>query len=205
MVFLDRRDAVRQLAEQLIALKGEDPVVIALPPGGVPVAFEVAQRLGAPLDGLPVGSAPAPGNSQLAAGATTEDGVVALDAPTEPVVSMTDDLFDAAFARERRMLRLRAAGYRSGRPSIDVRGRTVIVVDDGARTEVERLAAVRTLRARWCSDCRGDTGWCGRPGDGHRPRDGHDRVPHSDTRGWRRKRLLSKFPARVRCTGVDAA
>jgi len=132
MVFLDRRDAVRQLAEQLIALKGEDPVVIALPPGGVPVAFEVAQRLGAPLDGLPVGSAPAPGNSQLAAGATTEDGVVALDAPTEPVVSMTDDLFDAAFARERRMLRLRAAGYRSGRPSIDVRGRTVIVVDDGS-------------------------------------------------------------------------
>ena len=148
MTFLDRRDAGRQLAEQLTVLGREDPIVIALPPGGVPVAFEIAGRLRAPLDVLAVGEVPAPGNSQRTAGTITEDGAVALSTSTEPLASMTDDLFDAAFARELRTLRSRAGRYRGGRQSVGVRGRTVIVVDDGAHTEVEKLAAVRNLRAR---------------------------------------------------------
>jgi putative phosphoribosyl transferase len=147
MAFLDRRDAGRRLAEQLTALACEHPVVIALAPGGVPVGFEVAQRLRAPLDLLAVSKLGAPGRSEFEVGAIAEDGAVALD-PHARRVGMTEDVFDATFARELPELRRTAARYRGGRRPVDVRRRTTIVVDDGVDTGWAELAAVRTLRAR---------------------------------------------------------
>ena len=148
MEFLDRRDAGRRLAERLLPLRSEQPLVVALPRGGVPVAFEVARALGAPLDILAVRKLGAPGNPELGVGAIAEDGSAVLDAETARRVGMTQQLLQATIDREVRELRRRVTEYRDGRPPLDVRGRTVIVVDDGLATGLTDLAAVRALRAR---------------------------------------------------------
>jgi predicted phosphoribosyltransferase/predicted alpha/beta-hydrolase family hydrolase len=148
MVFDDRRDAGRRLAAQLLSLKAEQPVVIALPRGGVPVAFEVARALAAPLDILAVRKLGAPGNPELAVGAIAEDGTAVLDSGTARRVGMTQRLLDATIDREVRELLRRVTEYRDGRAPIEVRGRTVVVVDDGLATGLTDLAAVRALRAR---------------------------------------------------------
>ncbi|MDQ2895945.1 MAG: phosphoribosyltransferase [Actinomycetota bacterium] len=148
MEFLDRRDAGRRLAARLLPLAHERPLVIALPRGGVPVGFEVARALGAPLDVLAVRKLGAPGNPEFGVGAIAEDGTAVLDADTARRVGMTEDVLDATVAREARELRRRVERYRGGRPPLDVRGRTVIVVDDGLATGLTDLAAVRALRAR---------------------------------------------------------
>lgn len=148
MVFLDRRDAGRQLAAQLAPLAREQPVVIALPRGGVPVAFEVAEALRAPLDVLAVRKLGAPGNPEFGVGAIVEDGTAVLNTDTARRVGMTKDVLDAALEREIRELRRSVERYRDGRRQVDVRGRTVIVVDDGLATGLTNLAAVRALRAR---------------------------------------------------------
>ena len=148
MVFRDRRHAGRLLAAQLLPLKPERPVVIALPRGGVPVAVEVAQALDAPMDILAVRKLGAPGNPELGVGAIAEDGTAVLDTQTARRVGMTRRLLEATIDREVRELRRRVTEYRDGRPAIDVRGRTVIVVDDGLATGLTNVAAVRALRAR---------------------------------------------------------
>jgi len=148
MVFFDRRDAGRQLAVHLAPLARERPVVIALPRGGVPVAFEVARALRAPLDVLAVRKLGAPGNPEFGVGAIAEDGTAVLNTYTALSVGMTKDVLDATLEREIRELRRRVERYRDGRRQIDVRGRTVIVVDDGLATGLTDLAAVRALRAR---------------------------------------------------------
>ncbi len=148
MVFLDRRDAGRRLAAKLTLLAGEQPVVVALPRGGVPVAFEVARALGAPLDVLAVRKLGAPANPEFGVGAIAEDGTAVLDANNARRVGMTDDVFDATVRREVAELRRRVERYRDGRRPLDVRGRTVIVVDDGLATGLTDLAAVRALRKR---------------------------------------------------------
>lgn len=148
MVFLDRRDAGRQLAEQLAPLAEEQPIVIALPRGGVPVAFEVAERLRAPLDVLAVRKLGAPGNPEFGVGAIAEDGTAVVDAYSANRVGMTDDLLDATVRREARELHRRVERYRDGREPLDVRGRTVIIVDDGLATGLTDLAAVRAMRSR---------------------------------------------------------
>jgi predicted phosphoribosyltransferase len=148
MTFLDRRDAGRQLAAQVMALADERPVVIALPRGGVPVAFELAQRLAAPLDVLAVRKLGAPANPEFGVGAITEDGTSVLDSDVARRVGMTGEVLAATVEREARELRRRVEVYRDGRAPVDVRGRTVIVVDDGLATGLTDLAAVRALRAR---------------------------------------------------------
>ena len=148
MVFLDRRDAGRQLAAQVAPLARERPVVIALPRGGVPVAFEVAHALRAPLDVLAVRKLGAPGNPEFGVGAIAEDGTAVLNSDTARRVGMTQELLDATLEREIRELRRRVERYRDGRRQVDVRGRTVIVVDDGLATGLTDLVAVRALRAR---------------------------------------------------------
>lgn len=148
MEFRDRREAGRLLATQLLPLRSERPVVIALPRGGVPVAYEIAQALDAPLDILAVRKLGAPGNPELGVGAITEDGTSALDTDIARRVGMTQSLLDATVQREVRELRRRVAEYRDGRVPIDVRGRTALVVDDGLATGLTMLAAVRALRAR---------------------------------------------------------
>ena len=148
MQFLDRRDAGRQLAVRLTGLAHERPVVIALPRGGVPVGFEVGQALGAPLDVLAVRKLGAPSNPEFAVGAIAEDGTTVLNAGVAQRVGMTEDVLDQTIKREVGELRRRVARYRDGRRPLDVRGRTVIVVDDGLATGLTDLAAVRALRAR---------------------------------------------------------
>ena len=150
MEFIDRRDAGRRLAAQLMPLAAERPVVIALPRGGVPVAFEVAQALDAPLDILAVRKLGAPGHPEFGVGAIAEDGDggAVLNAEAARGAGMTQELLDATVEREVRELRRRAERYRDGRAPVDVRGRTVIVVDDGLATGLTALATVRALRKR---------------------------------------------------------
>jgi putative phosphoribosyl transferase len=148
MQFLDRHDAGRRLAAELAPLRDEHPVVVALPRGGVPIGVEVARALDAPLDILAVRKLGAPGNPELGVGAVAEDGTGVLDPWSAGSMGMTQDVLDATLARESRELRRRVERYRDGRPSVDVRGRTVIVVDDGLATGLTDLAAVRALRKR---------------------------------------------------------
>ncbi len=148
MQFVDRHDAGRRLAAELTALAGERPVVVALPRGGVPIAFEVAHALGAPLDILAVRKLGAPGNPELAVGAVAEDGTGVFDQQSAGMLGMTQAMFDSTLAQESQELRRRVERYRDGRAPIPVSGRTVIVVDDGLATGLTDLAAVRALRRR---------------------------------------------------------
>jgi putative phosphoribosyl transferase len=148
MQYLDRRDAGRQLAVELMPYADEQPVIVALPRGGVPVGAEVARALHAPLEILAVRKLGAPGNPELGVGAVTEDGTGVLDAHSADMLGMTKAMLDATLARESQELRRRVGRYRDRRPAISVRGRTAIVVDDGLATGLTDLAAVRTLRKR---------------------------------------------------------
>ncbi|MFP5363006.1 MAG: phosphoribosyltransferase family protein [Thermoleophilia bacterium] len=148
MYFRDRRHAGRLLAAQLAPLADERPVVVALPRGGVPVGFEVARALGAPLDILAVRKLGAPGNPEFGVGAIAEDGGAVLNADAARRSGMTEHVLEQTVERELEELRRRMARYRNGRPRADVRERLVIVVDDGLATGLTTLAAVRALRAR---------------------------------------------------------
>jgi putative phosphoribosyl transferase len=148
MEYLDRRDAGRRLAVELMSYATEHPVIVALPRGGVPVGAEVARALGAPLEILAVRKLGAPGNPELGVGAVAEDGTGVLDARSADILGMTQAMLDATLAQESQELRRRVGRYRDRRPAISVSGRTAIVVDDGLATGLTDLAAVRTLRKR---------------------------------------------------------
>lgn len=123
-------------------------MIVALPRGGVPVAFEVARALRAPLDILAVRKLGAPGNPELGVGAVAEDGTCVLDSRSAGMHGMTQATLEETLALESRELRRRVQRYRDGRPSISVQGRTVVIVDDGLATGLTDLAAVRALRKR---------------------------------------------------------
>ncbi|MCW2959401.1 MAG: phosphoribosyltransferase, partial [Solirubrobacterales bacterium] len=150
MRFDTRRDAGRQLVLLLRPLAAETPVpvVVGLARGGVPVAFEIAQALGAPLDVMVVRKLGAPANPELGVGAIAEDGVRILDGSMARAVGMTRELLDATVNREEEELQRRIARYRGDRDPLDVHERTVVVVDDGLATGLTMLAAIRTLRRR---------------------------------------------------------
>jgi putative phosphoribosyl transferase len=148
MSFLDRAGAGRRLAYELREFAQERPVIVALPRGGVPVAFEVARALHAPMDILAVRKLGAPGNPELGVGAVAEDGSGVFDAHSAAMLGMTEEALKTTLARESRELRRRVERYRDGRSQTPVRGRTVIVVDDGLATGLTDLAAVRALRKR---------------------------------------------------------
>ena len=146
--FIDRRDAGRRLAERLVPLAGEHPVVIGLPRGGVPVAFEVAGALDAPLDVLVVRKVGAPGNPEYGIGALAEGGVRFLDEEALRMLQISPEELEHATRRAERELQERLASYRAWCPQADVRGRSVILVDDGLATGGTARAALRALRAR---------------------------------------------------------
>jgi putative phosphoribosyl transferase len=148
MVFDDRRHAGRELAARLVGLAREHPIVLGLPRGGVPVAVEVARALDAPLDVLTVRKLGAPRNPELGVGAVAEDGTAVLNVDMARSVGMTRTQLDRVLEREMRELRRRVERFRNGWEPLDVRGRTVIVVDDGLATGLTDLVAVRALRAR---------------------------------------------------------
>jgi putative phosphoribosyl transferase len=146
--FADRADAGRRLAECLLPLAGEDPVVVALPRGGVPVAREIALALDAPLDFLAVRKLGAPHNPEYGIGAVAEDGTRLIDSEALSILGVNGPTVAAILARETAELRRRVAAYRGERPPIDLAGRTAIVVDDGVATGVTDTVALRALRRR---------------------------------------------------------
>jgi putative phosphoribosyl transferase len=148
MPFRDRREAGRRLAERLSGLRASSPLVLGLPRGGVPVAFEVARALGAPLDILVVRKLGVPYQPELGMGAVGEDGVRVLNAEVLRQAGVTETQLEQVEARERAEVEERATRLRGGRPAIPLRGRTVVIVDDGLATGGTARAAVRLARER---------------------------------------------------------
>jgi putative phosphoribosyl transferase len=147
MPFTDRTDAGRRLAQRLAHFRGEDVVVLALPRGGVPVAFEVAQGLDAPLDVIVVRKLGLPFQPELAMGAIGE-GVRIIDHDLVRRTLVSDEELAAVEARERAELDRRARRFRGGRAPVPLAGRTAIVVDDGIATGSTARAACQVARAR---------------------------------------------------------
>ncbi|MEV8638660.1 phosphoribosyltransferase [Streptosporangium sp. NPDC051023] len=146
-LFEDRREAGRVLADLLADYRGRpDVVVVGLPRGGVPVAYEVAVALGAPLDVFLVRKLGVPGREELALGAIAGGGVVVLNEDIVRAVGISPETIQEMTAREGRELLRREEVYREGRPPLDLTGRTVIVVDDGLATGASMRAAVEALR-----------------------------------------------------------
>ena len=145
--FKDRAEAGRFLAQKLEEY-AKDPtvVVLALPRGGIPVAYEVAQALKAPLDIFLVRKLGVPGYDELAMGAIATGGVRILNQRVVDYLDITDATIEMVAAREQRELQRRERLYRGDRPPLDVRGHTVIIVDDGMATGSTMRAAVRALR-----------------------------------------------------------
>jgi len=145
--FRDRREAGRLLAARLSAYANRpDVVVLALPRGGVPVAAEVARALGAPLDVFVVRKLGVPGHEEFAFGAIATGGVRVLNEDVVRALQIPDRVIDAVAAREQEELARRERVYRGDRPPLDVRGRTVILVDDGLATGATMHAAIQALR-----------------------------------------------------------
>jgi predicted phosphoribosyltransferase len=149
MYFQDRRDAGRQLAAALAEYAGRpDLLVLALPRGGLPVGYEIAQAVGAPLDVFLVRKLGVPGREELAMGAIASGGVRVINRDVVRELGIPPETIDAVAAEELRELERREQAYRDDRPAPDVRGRTVILVDDGLATGSTMRAAIEALRRR---------------------------------------------------------
>ena len=148
-LFADRRDAGRQLAEHLTGYSGKrDVVVLALPRGGVPVAYEIARALKAPLDVYTVRKLGVPGHEELAMGAVASDGSYVVDEGIVDGAGVTLQQFQAELVHEYAELKRREAAYRDDRAELDLRDRYAIVVDDGLATGASMQSAVGALRQR---------------------------------------------------------
>jgi len=148
-IFRDRHDAGWKLAPSFDRLAGRgDVVVLGLPRGGVPVAYEVAARIGAPLDVLLVRKLGAPGHEELAMGAIASGGIQVVDERIVRALGVSDATFEAVVARERKELERREQLFRAGRPPVDVAGKIAILVDDGLATGSTMMAAIDALRTR---------------------------------------------------------
>jgi predicted phosphoribosyltransferase len=147
MRYRDREDAGRHLATHLASYTDRaDVVVLALPRGGVPVAFEIARRLRAPLDVFLVRKLGVPGQSELAMGAIASGGVRVLSHDTISQLLVSPEDVEAVTERERVELDRRDRLYRGGRPPTPLAGRTVILVDDGLATGATMEAAIQAAR-----------------------------------------------------------
>jgi putative phosphoribosyl transferase len=144
--FADRADAGRQLASRLAQFEGADTLVLALPRGGVPVAFEVAVALHAPLDVFLVRKLGVPGHEELAMGAIASGGVRVVNRPVIEQLRIPRGVFDSVAASEQLELERRERAYRDQRPPAEVRHKVVIVIDDGLATGSTMRAAIVALR-----------------------------------------------------------
>jgi len=152
-MFVDRRDAGRQLATALLPLQLDDPLVLALPRGGVPVAAEVASALGAPLDLLLVRKLGAPGHSEYGIGALVDgdNPQLVLNEEAMRVIAPSPDYVEAEKQRQLVELERRRTRYFGDRAPLPVEGRTVVLVDDGIATGGTVRVALRALRATGAS------------------------------------------------------
>jgi predicted phosphoribosyltransferase len=147
-LFRNRVEAGRILARQVKPLvQSQDVIVLALPRGGVPVAFEVVQALKADLDIFLVRKLGVPGHEELALGAVTGSGVRVLNRDLVEKLGIPAAVIDSITEREREEIARRERVYREGRPALPVRGRTAVLVDDGLATGATMLAAAKALRA----------------------------------------------------------
>src|SRR5437016_12159213 len=145
--FVNRTEAGRLLAEKLAKYSNRnDVVVLGLPRGGVPVAYEVAKLLNAPLDVFIVRKLGVPGFEELAAGAIASGGVRVLNEDVMRAIPYADEAIEAVTARETAELERREQIYREGRPPPELRDRIAILVDDGLATGATMPAAVKALR-----------------------------------------------------------
>jgi putative phosphoribosyl transferase len=146
-IYRDRADAGQTLAQYLLAQESDaNPLVLALPRGGVPVAFEVARALRAELDIFLVRKLGLPGHEELAIGAIASGGVRVLNQELIQELQLSEALIDRLTATEQRELERRERLYRENRPPVIVRDRTVILIDDGLATGASMMAAIRALR-----------------------------------------------------------
>jgi putative phosphoribosyl transferase len=153
-LFQDRRDAGRILARAIrdssqesdLARDWQDGIVLGLPRGGVPVAYQVARALDLPLDILVVRKLGVAGMEELAMGAVASDGTVVINAAVLNEFRIPLEEVDAAAQRERAEIERREIAYRNGRPPARIEGRMVILVDDGLATGASMMAAVRSVR-----------------------------------------------------------
>lgn len=149
MRFLDRIDAGRRLAERLSGYEGmPDVVVLGLPRGGVPVAAEVAEALGAPLDVFMVRKLGVPGHEELAMGAIATGDAIVVNEEVVRSLRVPDDVFRAVVHQERQELQRREQAYRHNAPPPRLTGRTVILVDDGLATGATMRVAVQAVRGQ---------------------------------------------------------
>lgn len=147
MLFEDRRDAGRKLAAAMAALAGcEDAVVLGLPRGGVPVAFEVAQAFRWPLDVLVVRKIGVPGQRELAMGAIASGGVAVFNRDIVQRLNISEEQVQRVIERETEELERQEAAYREGQPGWGIAGRTAILIDDGIATGASIKAGARAVR-----------------------------------------------------------
>jgi putative phosphoribosyl transferase len=147
MIFRDRTEAGKYLATKLLNYKDRpDVLVLALPRGGVPVAFEIAQALRVPLDIFLVRKLGVPGHEELAMGAISTAGVRVLNEDTVDYLRIPEHIIDSIAAEELKELKRRERAYRGNRPEPDVKGKTVILIDDGLATGSTIRAAAQALR-----------------------------------------------------------
>ena len=147
-LFRDRSEAGRVLAARVIgSISDQDPLVLALPRGGVPVGFEVARVLRAELDIFLVRKLGAPGHEELAIGAVASGGIRILNAALIKDLHLSQEIIEQITTREYRELERREALYRAGSAAIPIRGRTIILTDDGLATGASMKAASKAVRA----------------------------------------------------------
>lgn len=145
--FRDRSEAGQYLAKLLSDYENKpNVIVLALPRGGVPVAYEVARALNAPLDIFVVRKLGVPGYDELAMGAIASGGIRVLNHSVVDYLDISDDVIDLVAQRERTELNRREKLYRGSRPALDLTGRIIIIIDDGMATGSSMRAAVRALR-----------------------------------------------------------
>lgn len=147
-IFTDREDAGRQLGDRLVSHREEDAVVLALPRGGVPVGYEVARALEAPLDVFVARKLGAPGQPELAIGAVAAGGGRILNEQVVRALEVSEDWIEAVTEKELAEVGRRMRRFRGERPEPEVGGRTVILVDDGIATGMTVWAAIQAIREK---------------------------------------------------------